>query len=118
MLKAMARGYAVLQQVECLHVAKSNAEFLCGSMIRPDGRLVHAWKDGEAKGLGFADDYAAVMLGLLALFEVDFDHRWLKHSRALGDTLLERFWDPKDRAFYYSDPDVSDLLVRPKELHD
>lgn len=49
---------------------------------------------------------------------MDFETQWLAEARALAELVLERFWDPEDRALFLSDPEVKDLVVRPKEFED
>ena len=84
---------------------------------RPDGRLPHGWQGGGARGLGFAEDYAALLEALVSLAEVD-DVAWLDDARRIADDLLARFGDPEGGGFFTTGTDAETLMVRPKDLQD
>jgi uncharacterized protein YyaL (SSP411 family) len=83
----------VLLPVYGLAHRKPTAWVLHPSELRtPDGRLVHTWKAGVAKGDGFLEDYAHLIEGLLELYQTAFDPRWYvaAHELADGDRALLR----------------------------
>lgn len=118
MLCSMARAAAAFGRSDYLQAAQRNARFLLDQMVRGDGRMSHWWKDGKAGGLAFADGYAGLMNGLLELFQVDFEPHWLAQAKSMARILQERFWDHEDRALFFSDPEVAELLTRPKNFED
>ena len=69
MLRAFAEASAALGRPDYLRAAERNARFLLSALV-VDGRLLRTWKDGRAKLLGYLEDHAMVVDGLLALHEV------------------------------------------------
>jgi uncharacterized protein len=103
--------------------ATRNADFLL-SQMRPEGRLCRTWRAGKTSTEVFLEDYAALILGLLDLYETDFDNHWFSVAQELADEMMERFNDPEGGFFDTpSDGDVRadghpPLLYRPKDLQD
>ncbi|MCG2784303.1 MAG: thioredoxin domain-containing protein [Anaerolineae bacterium] len=99
-----------------LKAATRNADFLLREM-RPNGKLCRTWRAGKTSPEVFLEDYAALTLGLLDLYETDFNNRWFAAAQELADEMITRFADP-DGGFFDSPSDGETLLLRPKELQD
>ncbi len=117
MLQAFAEAAAVLDRDDYRGIAVDNASFLLREM-RPDGRMLRSYKDGQARVLGYLEDYAFVAEGLLCVYELTFDARWIDEARALADEMIELFWDEDLGFFYETGKDAEQLVVRPRELFD
>jgi hypothetical protein len=117
MLRAFAEASVVLGRPDYRAVAERNAGFLLRA-LRRDGRLLRTWKSGEAKLLGYLEDYAMVADGLVALYEATFERRWLAAARELADEMLRLFWDASAEAFFDTGTDHEALIVRPRNLFD
>lgn len=63
MLAAFAEAARALERDDYRHVAERNADFLLSELRTDHGRLLHTWKDGEAKINGYLDDYAHLIEG-------------------------------------------------------
>ena len=98
-------------------IAEHNAEFLLSEMRTSAGRLFRTWKAGEAKLNAYLEDYAAVIEGLIELYQTTFDERWFVSARELADVMLQHFTDPAGGFFDTSD-DHETLVTRPKDLQD
>jgi len=118
MIASLAHASGVFDEPEYSRAASRAADFLLGTMRRPDGRLLHRYRNGEAEIPGFADDYAFLIWGLLELYESTFDVRHLEQALALKDLLLKHFWDNKAGGFFHTADDAEKLLVRRKESID
>ena len=94
------------------------AGFLLKSLRRPDGRLLHRFREGEAAILGYLDDYAFLIWGLLELYQATFETRYLKEAVTLTNDMLEIFWDEKDGGFFFTGEDAEEVLVRSKDVYD
>ncbi|HMQ05252.1 MAG TPA: thioredoxin domain-containing protein [Pyrinomonadaceae bacterium] len=142
MLAAFAEAAAILDSREYLEIAKRNADFLIGQLMlksngehgldekpseqpeadRPNstsgGRLLRTWKDGNAKLNGYIEDYANLADGLIELFQVSGESKYLTEARGLAETMIERFWDEENGGFYFTADDHEQLIVRSKDLFD
>ncbi|MBI5952886.1 MAG: thioredoxin domain-containing protein [Chloroflexi bacterium] len=97
-------------------IAARNAEFLL-TALRPDGQLRRVWRDGKTTNAGFLEDYAALILGLLELYQTDFKDKWFTSAVKLADEMIEKFSDP-DGGFFDTPRDGETLLIRPKDIAD
>ena len=66
---------------------------------------------------GMLEDYAALVTGLLALFQRTGDSAWLRSARQILDAAIERFADPAAAGSWYDAPS-GELLVRPRDPAD
>ncbi|MCB0711982.1 MAG: thioredoxin domain-containing protein [Ignavibacteriae bacterium] len=84
-----------------------------------EGRLMRRMAEGEVKFPGYLDDYAFFAQGLLDLYEVTFNERWLREGERLIREAITLFADQVGGGFFMtaegSDPN---LLVRAKSDHD
>jgi uncharacterized protein YyaL (SSP411 family) len=99
-----------------LALATRNADFLLDA-LRPDGRLKRSWRQGKATNEVFLEDYAALILGLLELYQTDFQEKWFAAARQLADEMIESFEDPNG-GFFDTSKEAEELLLRPKDLQD
>jgi uncharacterized protein len=121
MLHAFAEAGAVLGRADYLAAARRNAEFLLSRMRDPSSeglRLHRSWKEGQGRLNGYLEDYAAVGLGLLALYQVTFDLRWLEGAIGLADEILDRFHDSENGGFFQTAADHEKLVARRKDFVD
>ena len=117
MLAAFAEAARVLKRDDYRSVAERNAEFILRELRGADGRLRRSWKAGDVRHMGYLEDYANLVEGLMALYETTFDARRFVAARELADTMLEHFADPGGGFFDTSD-DAEALVTRPKDLQD
>ena len=117
MLRSFAEAGAALGRVDYLEAAVKNAEFLTTVMC-PQGRLLRTYRNGEAKLLGYLEDYSCVADGLIALYESTLDLRWLENAVAMADSMIELFWDEATGGFYDTGSDHEALVIRPRDVFD
>ena len=118
MLRAFAEAGAALQRSDYLDTARRNADFLLGTMRDSDGRVLRTWRKGQAKLLGYLEDYACLAAGLLELHEATLEPRWLQESVALADGMVALFWDDAVGGFYDTGNDHETLVIRPRDVFD
>ncbi|GAB4505816.1 MAG: thioredoxin domain-containing protein [Anaerolineales bacterium] len=112
---ASSRSTLSLQQTY-YNMATRNAEFLL-TTLRPQGQLRRAWRDGKTSQQVFLDDYAALVLALLELYQTDFQERWYTSALELSEEMIARFSDPQG-GFFDTPSDGESLFLRPKDLQD
>jgi uncharacterized protein YyaL (SSP411 family) len=118
MIAALALGAQAFGVPQYAVAARKAAEFIIGRLRRPDGRLLHRYRDGEAAVAGNIDDYAFMTWGLLNLYEATFEARHLSHALSLNEILIEHFWDDISGAFYFTADDSEELPIRAKYPYD
>ena len=116
-MRAFAEAGAALGRADYIQAAVNNAEFLLDTM-KPAGRLLRTYREGQAKLLGYLEDYAFVADGLLALYESTLEPRWLSEATALADSMVELFWDEQEGVFYDTGKDHESLVIRPRDVFD
>jgi uncharacterized protein len=138
MLAAFAEAAAVLDREEYLEVAKRNADFLLEHLqkparkqghdedvdrcaltdVRASASLLRTWKDGRAKLNGYLEDYANLADGLIGLYQVSGEVRYLEEAKWFADAMVTEFWDVEIGGFYFTSNDHEELLVRNKDFFD
>lgn len=99
-----------------LDLATRNAYFLL-TALRPNQRLQRAWRQDTCSSPAFLEDYAALILGLLELYQTDFQPHWFTAALHLTEEMLRLFPHPEG-GFYDTPEDRQDLPVRPRDLQD
>ncbi len=117
MLTSFAEAAFVLNDARFLEIAVKNAEFLA-STIMVEGRLLRSWRQGRAHLNGYLEDYALVIEGWLATYQVSGEVCWLDHASRLMERQFELFQDEEENDFYFTSSDHEKLLIRQKEYLD
>ncbi|MEN8243121.1 MAG: thioredoxin domain-containing protein [Chloroflexota bacterium] len=99
-----------------LHAAQNNLGFLLDNLIH-NSRLLRSWREDQAQHTAYLEDYAGLILALLALYQSDYDNRWYQQAHRLTDQMIELFSDETGQ-FYDTAHDQPDLLLRPQEIQD
>jgi uncharacterized protein len=118
MIAALAKGAQAFNEPSYAESAKRAVDFIFKNMRKPDGRLLHRYRDGQADIRANVDDYAFLIWGLIELYESTFDVNYLQTAIDLNRDLIKHFWDDKDGGFYFTADDGESLLVRHKEIYD
>jgi uncharacterized protein YyaL (SSP411 family) len=118
MIAALSKGAQAFDEPKYAEAARRALGFILKAMRKPDGRLLHRYRDGEASIQGNLDDYAFLIWGLIELYEATFEVEYLKTALDLNDKQIEHFWDDQEGGFYFSADDGEDLIVRQKQIYD
>jgi uncharacterized protein len=118
MIAALAGAARAFEYPPYLRAAERAADFILGRMRNSDGALLHRYRKGEAAIHGGGQDYAYLILGLIALYEAGFDTRFLRSAIELERFFTAHYWD-QEAGGYYNSPDTdTDLPVRLKDFYD
>jgi len=115
-LRAFAEAAVTLNDESYRDVAVGIARFVTSEMIDETGRLMRSWRDGRTSGPGFAIDYAAMAVGLLALYQVTGDTQWFSSAQRLIKDLDRLFAGPD--GIYSTGTDQPQLIARPRDFLD
>jgi uncharacterized protein YyaL (SSP411 family) len=107
----------VLDAPEYREAAIHAADFILTTMQR-DGRLLRSYRAGQAHLMGYVDDYAFFIEGLLGLYEITGELRWLTEAERLTQAAIQYFWDDTEGGFFFTASDHEQLIVRSKGASD
>lgn len=118
MISAFASAAQVLGEERYAKAACDAADFLLTTLRTADGKLLHSYKDGQARFNGYLDDYACLIDGLVDVYQATFEPRYLEAAVSLAETMISLFHDETDKGFFYTSSDHEELIARNKEAHD
>jgi uncharacterized protein YyaL (SSP411 family) len=116
-IAALADAGALLDEPSWIAAATACAELIL-SLHSESGRLLRVSRQGQAgRHVGVLEDYGDLAEGLLALYAVTGEARWLTSAGEVLDVVLERFADGAG-GFYDTADDAETLLRRPQDPTD
>jgi hypothetical protein len=117
-IAALARASAVFDEPAWLRIARAAFNFIMAKLRGPDGRLLHAWREGHPGARALLDDYASMARAALALFEARGEPADLEAARRLASEAIDLFGDGAG-GFYLTAKDAADMPgARPRQTHD
>jgi uncharacterized protein YyaL (SSP411 family) len=117
MIRGMAIAGRSLDEPRYTESAQHALDFIRANLWK-DGRLLAAWRDGQAKLPAYLDDYAFLLDGVLELLQARWDSDLFGFARELADGLLARFQDKDGGGFWFTANDQEIPLYRPKTFSD
>ena len=113
---AFLGAYRYLGVYEYLEVATRNIQFLI-SALHPEDRLLRSWRQGKPQHNAYLEDYAALILACLSLYQSNNEAQWYATAEKLTEEMITRFRDPNG-GFFDTSHDHEDLITRPKGIQD
>lgn len=99
-------------------LATNAADFILKQMVSNEGKVLHRYREGEAAIDGFLEDYSFLIWGLIELYEVTFQAKYLSWALSIQEMLTKQFYDEKNGGFFSTSSDSKELLVRDKNIYD
>lgn len=120
MLKGLCQAYRAFNNPKYLELALQNAGFISASLISQNSRISRVYNVNTAgeTPVAFLDDYANIIDGFIALYEVTFDEQWLQQAKKLTDTAIAHYYDEINGIFFYTADDDEQLIARKSEIMD
>ena len=112
MIAGLADAGRILKREDYVQAASKAAEFVLRELKNKDGRLLRSHALGQSKLLGYLDDYAFLVHGLLRLHKATQDDKWLEQAIALTGTQIQFFRNEQTGGFYYTASDHAELIAR------
>jgi uncharacterized protein len=112
MIAALANAAQAFDRSDWLEAATRAFDFL-RTRMSSDGRLLHAYRAGEAKAPASANDYANMIGAALALANATANETYIARAREWADVLDRHYWSADLGGYYFAADDTSDLIVRP-----
>jgi uncharacterized protein len=117
MISGLVQAYLATGEEKAKKLALNNGQFLLVNMFK-DGVLYRSYKNGKAYTPAFLEDYAAVIRAFIALYQLDFETKWILKAKELLDLVMEQFYDESDGFFFFNNPKAEKLIANKKELFD
>jgi uncharacterized protein len=116
-LKGVCSAYGATGDEEFLQTARRLVRWIHEHQFKNGTHLWRSRKNGVSSIDGFLEDYAHVLDGLLAFYQITFDETVLETCLALAETVLNEFMDPNSSMCYFT-PGNSTLIARKMEIND
>ena len=117
MISAFARAALVFHEPAYVARATRAADYVL-TQLRHNGRLLRTALDGQAQYAAYLEDYAFLMAGLLDLYEVTSELRWLEEVQALDGILEQHYEDTTGGGFFRTAEDHKSPITRDKPFSD
>jgi len=118
MVTALAEAAQLLNRPRFRRAAEDTARFVLSALYdEKSSQLYRDWRGGRRGVTAFAEDYAAMTEGLLALYSLDGNKEWLTTAQNLTDAQVRLFWDAAEGGFFSAGRDTG-LWLREKSAHD
>ena len=118
MIAAMARAGAVLNNEEYANSAMKAMDFILQNLQNDDSSLLKRYRKGNAGLTGVLDDYAFTIWGLIELYQLNYNEKYLEIAMDLSEYQIDQFWDFNNHGFFFTAESGERLLVRSKEIYD
>lgn len=118
MIRAMAKGYRVLGDAKYLVAAHRAAAFIRKNLVQAknsEQKLLARYRDGESRFAARLEDYAYLIQALIELYQSDFNPEVLQWAEEFQNLQQKYFWDKESGAYFYTDGEDENLLLRAKE---
>jgi len=116
---ALAEAAAATGNRAWAKTAVAVGEFLHANLVGSDGRWHRSWqRDGGARHLAYAGDYAWLVDCCTRLGELTGEARWTKRATDAADGLITLLADEQGGGFFTTGHDAEALIVRTKEIFD
>ncbi len=118
MIAALAYAAGVFHEQKYLYIAETAADFIEKELMKKDGRLRVRYRNKEAAGSGYLDDYAYYIWGLLELYETTRKVSYLQKALDCNNRVMTDFADEEGGGFFFTASNSEKLIWRPKETYD
>ena len=123
LLKGFSDAYQTTQDDIYLEEAIKLADSIINYLIR-DEKVIHSIVtttknvQSENNNEGFLDDYASIIEGLIAVYQITFNEHYLLLAKQLCETAIHNFSVEDSPLFYYTSDSAEKLIKRSMELQD
>jgi uncharacterized protein YyaL (SSP411 family) len=117
-IKGLVDCASVFDNEEYYELSSKAANFILSDLKTESGGIYRNFKSGTKSISGFLDDYAFLIDALIALYEYDFDERWLQEAKDLATYVIANFEDAESPMFFYTSKEGETLIARKHEIMD
>ena len=84
----------------------------------PNGQLVHAYRNGQAKHRAVLDDFANMTRAALTLYEIHGEYDYMQQAIKWVEDVEVNFNDPASGGYYFSSAEATDIIARLRVCQD
>ena len=114
MAKSFAKASVFLGK-RYLNVAIDNINFLLDNHYVND-QLLHT--NNTKNPYGYLEDYVFLLDTILTIHSITLDYSWIEKTQQIVNTMIAFYWDSESKRFYDTAMEQSDLIYRPRDVHD
>lgn len=119
MLSAIIEIYKIKSEKKYLEVAERTIKFIISNLYdKSENILYHSYIDGIKINEGNLEDYVQMIYGLIKLYEITFDTKYLMLANNLLEKTIELFYDENDGGFWDTPVNKENLIFKTKEITD
>ncbi len=93
-------------------------DFIIKNLVSQNRRILARYRDGEAKYLGYLDDYVYFIWASIELFLATGRCRYIKIAMEYNVLTLDLFEDAENGGFYQTGKDSEELIMKTKNIYD
>lgn len=117
LISGLAKSFRAINNLEYLKLAENCADAIIENMF-VNGILNRRMKDKEVKINGFLDDYSFMIAGLIDLYEVSANSKYIKLAEDLLKVTDILFYDSKNGGYFNTSGLDPSVLIRTKSEYD
>jgi uncharacterized protein len=115
-IQVFAEAGCYLDRPEYIQIAQKNAEFILHN-LHPGSLLLRSWRAGKAQHNAYLEDYGALSLALISLYQSTSATKWFTSAVQITEEMVNNFKDSAGGFFDTRHDDIP-LIVRPKDMQD
>jgi uncharacterized protein len=113
-IDSLAQAGMIAQREDLMDAAKQAMQFILDH-LRPQGRLLHVWRQGVAEIPAFLDDYAYLIQAVLTLHQATQSNEWIELAESLAQEMISLFHDAESGGFMYVARDAESLIAKTRD---
>jgi hypothetical protein len=123
LLKGFSDAFMATNDLQYYQAAVNLAESIIQYLLN-ENKVAHSIVDAEITNAssqlreGFLDDYASVIEGLIAVYQITFEEKYLALAKNLCNTVIKQFSSEDTPLFYFTSDNAEKLIKRSMELQD
>jgi uncharacterized protein YyaL (SSP411 family) len=115
LLKSLSLSALYLEDESIANQAMLLGDWMMATMIQPNGLVRVNTKNFNP---AFSEDYACFIEGLVHLYELDGNAKWLATAVQLTDTLIAQYHDPEKQWFAFTPIHTQPLIMHKYDTSD
>ncbi len=117
LLRGFAESYLATGNSTYLDQAKACADAMF-SQLWKDKTLYRIYKDGKVSIPGFAEDYAAFIEGLIAVYEASGEEKYVGFANEIMERAIKLFYDEEVGLFRFASSETENMIATKFDVSD